>query len=180
MTGRKEEEKMKVTLKYDQGIKDSEVVGLEVCEQEFETMIEFDYQERLMKAEEGEVIERRTPQEILDEMNRRERNSWQTHTRHQHQFELTLEVEDDESIDTNTMDKFADYSEMEEMERQDDYEEQCQKIRQLLKPAQADMIIAICLDGMSVNDYSEEIGEDPKNVSKRFVRIKNSLREILS
>ena len=169
---------MKVTLKYDQGVKANEVIGLEVPAQEFETMIEFDYQERLANAKEDEVIERRTPQEIFNELNRAERNSWQTHNRRS----TSYQNETGEAHDMDTMDMLPDYSQLEEIQKNEDYEEQYQRIRNefKLKPDQADMMIAICLDGMLVKEYAEEIGDDSNLVSKRFVYTKKVLKEILS
>ncbi|MCL2559266.1 MAG: hypothetical protein FWE07_02155 [Turicibacter sp.] len=169
----------KVTMKYDKGIKKEEVVALEIPAAEFETMLENDYQERLAYATDGEVVERRTPQAIFDELNRKERNSWQTHTRHQHQFQMTLEIEDETSIETHTMDRFIDDSQAKERQRQEDYEALCQKLRGQLNPDQVEMIIAICLDGMSVKDYAAQIDEKPNTVTKRFMRIKNFLKENL-
>jgi len=169
-----------ITLKYDQGIKKEEVVQLEIPKQAFEEMLENDYQYRLANATDGEIIERRTAQEFFDEMNRKERNSWQTHTRHQHQYPIKLAIEEDESIETSTMDFFSDHSQLEMLEANADYEAICQVIRNSpLKPDQAEMIISICIDGMSVNDYAKYKNENPKNISKKFMRIKNNLREIL-
>ena len=168
---------MKVTLKYDQGIKTNEVVELEVPTHEFEEMIEFDYQERLAKADEGETVERRTPQEILDEMNRGEYNSWQTHNKRHTVGASSME----EGEEANIIDLLEDRSQLEAYERQEDYEEQCQRIRNefKLKPDQADMVIAICLDGMAVKDYAEEIGDKPNNVMHRLKRAKKLLKENL-
>jgi len=168
---------MKVTLKYDQGIKANEVVSLEIPAQEFETMIEFDYQERLMKAEEGELVERRTSQEILDEMNRIERNSWRRYKEHTSYSNVVLKREDDQLVEEEIIDTFADNSQLEDFEKEIDYEEQCQKIRQLLKPDQADMVIAICLDGVRVKDYAEQIGITAKQVTDRLSYAKQILRE---
>ena len=167
---------MKVTLKYDQGIKNEDVVALEVSEQEFEQMIEFDYQERLANAKEGEVTHRRTPQEIFNELNRAERNSWQTHNRRSTSYQNEMGKADD----MDTMDMLPDYSQLEEIQKNEDYDEQCQRIRNefKLKPGQADMIIAICLDGMRVKDYAEQIGITAKQATDRLSYAKQILREI--
>jgi len=167
---------MKITIKYDQGVKDAEVVTLEIQTEESNQLIEGDYQYRLKRAKEGEVIERRTAEEIFEELNKQEYNSWQTHNK-RHTVGIS---EAEESDMSEVVDLLEDSSQMEAHERQEDYEDQCQRIREVLKPEQADMIIAICLNEVSVSDYALSIGDSLKNVSKRFVRIKNSLREILS
>lgn len=162
-------------MKYDQGVRREEVVTLEVSEKELEKMVEIDYQQRLAGAASDEVVLKRTPQEIFDEMNRQERNSWQTH----HRRLVSLQKESDDVSEINVMDIITDDSQEEARQRQEDHDDMCQKIRQLLKPEQADMIIAICLDGMAIKDYGLEINDKPNNVTQRFKRIKKNLKEIL-
>ena len=173
------EKKMEhVILKYDQGIRKDEVNRFDIPAHEFEAMIEYDYQERLRQASRGEVIKRRTPQEIFDEMNREERNSWQTLNRHQHQFSVKSALENEGGVECHTMDRFSDTSQIEMLESWADYEAICQLIRHSsLTSKQADLIIAICLDGMRVNDYAKKLNENPKNISKRYVRAKTHLKK---
>ena len=165
---------MKVKLKYDRGLKPEEVVTLEVNPQELETMVEHDYRQRLARATCGEVVLRRTPQNIFDEMNRQERNSWQTH--HRHLDLVSHQQEDNKDFE---MVIIADHSWEEARQRQEAYEDICQKIRLVMKPEQANMIIAICLDGMAVKEYALQIGDTLTNVSQRFSRAKKILRERL-
>ena len=168
---------MKVTLKYDQGIKANEVVELEASDQEFEVMIENDYRQRLANASEDEVIERRTPQEILDELNRGEYNNWRRH--HRYIDESPTFYEDDQVDGLDAIDMVPDYSQMEATQRNEDYEEQCQKIRDVLKADHANMVIAICLDGMRIKEYAEEINDVPNLVTQRLRTAKRILRERL-
>ena len=169
-----------VTLKYDQGIKKEEIVQLAIPKQAFEEMLENDYRYRLANAVDGEIVERRTAQEFFDEMNRKERNSWQTHTRRQHQYPIKLAIEGDELIEINTMDIFSDHSQLAMFAANADYEAVCQMIRNSsLKPAQAEMIIAISLDGMRVKDYAKKIAITPKQVTDRLSYAKKILRDDL-
>jgi len=166
---------MQITLKYDQGVKKEELVILEICEQELERMVELGYQRRLAEVADGEVVEKRTAEEIIEEWNRQEFNAWRRH--HRYIDSSSTFYEEGEQVDVlNTV---ADKSQVEEYQRQEDYDDICQKIHQVLKREQADMIIAICLDGMAVKDYADKIGDQLKNVSKRFNRAKKILREIL-
>lgn len=162
-------------MKYDQGVRREEVVILEVPEKELEKMVEIDYQQRLEQVVSDEVVLKRAPQEILNEMNRQERNSWQTHNRRL----VSLKKESNEGSEINTMDLIADVSQEEARQRQELYDELCQKVRQLLKPEHADMIIAICLDRMAIKDYAAKIGDKPNNVTQRFKRVKTILKKIL-
>ena len=165
---------MKVELMYD-GKSNLEVVELDVPAQEFKKMVESDYQERLANAVEGELVERRTPQAILDEMNRMEYNSWQTHNRRK----VSLQQIDEDDYEMNALDLVADYTQTEQLKKQEDYEATCQKIRELLKPDQAEMIISILLDGKAVKDYADKIADDYWRVYKRFDYVKKLLRENL-
>lgn len=159
---------MDIIMKYNQGVKHEDVIHLEVDEKEFSTMIEFDYQERLLLAKEGEVISRRTPQEIIDEMNKNENNSYRRHYRNAYGRS---------NLDDTTGEEIKDDSDIIFRDSEEDYVELCETIKKLLKPAQADMIIAICLNGVKVKDYASQLGEKVTAVSNRFVRAKKILKE---
>jgi len=167
---------MQVTLKYYEGLGKEEKKFFDIPEQELEQMVEKDYQLRLADASSDEIILKRTPQEIFDEMNKQERNLWEGHHRHL----AYLQTDDDEGSEMNVMDAIADHSQEEEHERQEGYDELCQKIRQVLKPEQADMVIAIYIDGMSIEDYAIKIGDKPNNITYRLIRVKKRLKEILA
>ena len=165
---------MKVTLKYDQGKKKDEIVTLEVCEKDLEKMVELDYESRLAQAN-GDEIVMRTPTEMIEELNRQEYNAWRKHHRY---LDKSL-VYCNENAQMNVLDTIADDSQLKNDQRQDDYNEVCQKIRRILKPKQANMIIAICIDGMTVKEYAAEINDNPKRVSERFNYTKKVLKEAL-
>ena len=162
-------------MKYDQGVRNTEIVTLEIPEEELDKMVKLDYERRLSEACSHEIVEMRTPIEIIEEWNRKEYNSWQTHNRRK----VALQKEADEGVENDMMDMIADKSQIEARQRQEDYDEICQKIHQVLKPEQAEMIIAICLDGMIIKDYALEIGEKPDNIYKKLNRAKTKLKLIL-
>ena len=60
-------------------------------------------------------------------------------------YQVSFYKKNNEGVEIDTIDIFVDASQEEERRRQDEYDDMCQKIHQLLKPKQADMIIAICL-----------------------------------
>jgi len=86
----------------------------------------------------------------------------------------------DDEFEMDMLDVLADHSQEEARQRQEDYDEICQKIRQVLKREQADMIIAICLDGMVVSEYAHQINETPKKIYDRFDYAKKVLKDILA
>lgn len=84
---------------------------------------------------------------------------------------------DDASFDI--MDYLNAYDPTEDYGNKFEYEERCKKIRAVVKPAQAEMLIAIILDGMTVAEYAESIGDTANNVSHRYRRAVNNLKKIL-
>lgn len=165
----------KVTLKYHRGIKKDEVITLEVPEQELEQMLEYDYQLRSATAADGEVVERQTAQEFFDELNREELSSWRKHNRRL----IPVKAEDEESSEMDIMDLVVDNSQEKERQRQEDYEMQCQFIRSVLKTEQAEMMIAIALDGMTLMEYATEMEDEYNNVFRRYKRTLEILRKKL-
>lgn len=63
-------------------------------------------------------------------------------------------------------------------ENQRKYEAICGNIRKYLKKKSADVVIATVLDGYSIEDYAQEIGEKPNTVSKRLCRAKEKLNKL--
>lgn len=163
---------IKVTLKYYEGLGKEEKVLFDIPETEFEKMVQLDYEKRFAEAGSDEIILKRTPQEIIHEMNKQERNSWEGHYRHL----VDLQTETHTDSDMNIMEVLSDSSQEEEHQRREEYEEVCQRIRQVLKSKQAEMIIAICIDGMAVKDYAKQIGDKPIYVTQRLNYAKNILR----
>lgn len=172
---------MKITMKYDQGVKKEERVTLEIPERELKSMIENDYQQRLATAPPDEVVSKRTHVEIMEEWNRLEYNAWRKHYRYIETSISTSQKEgEEERSSIDVIDLLPDHSDVKEHQRRADYREICQQIHQVLKPAQAEMMIAICLDGLTVQDYARQIEDTPKHVSDRFNYAKQRLKENLT
>ena len=162
-------------MKYDQGRKKEEVVVLEIPNHEFEQMLENDYRYRVANAVDGEIVERRTVQEIFDELNSEELSSWRKHNRRL----IPVKAGDEETSEMDMMDLVIDVSQVEQHQRQENYEAQCQWLRERLNPDQAEMMITISLDGMRVKDYANKINDDLWRVYKRYDYAKKILKEDL-
>ena len=54
------------------------------------------------------------------------------------------------------------------------------KVREVLKPNIADMVIVIALDGQTVAEYAASIGDKANNVSHRYRRAINTLKKVFS
>ena len=117
-----------------------------------------------------------------DQFNKPERNCFQKETRHidpePHIRTITGRRtacrEDEDS--TFSLDMLpAPGSEMPDFE----YEDLCKLIKTLLKPAQADLIIAICIDGVSVSEYAEKEGVSQPAITQRLQTAKKILKKLL-
>lgn len=176
---------MRIKIRYD-----NQTMTLDVPEEDCTVMIQLDYEKRRAEAADPEAVQRRTPQEIFDEsFNRPEYNNWHTYWRHidekatppsvfggkQH---LSSDLEEDGEEHHFTMDEFPDLAALENQKTQERDQELRAWIRKKLKPDYAEMLIAICMDGISITDYAAQIGETRSAVShrlqraeKRFVKI---------
>ena len=65
-------------------------------------------------------------------------------------------------------------------EPQWEYEATCLKVREVLKPSAADMVVAIALDGQTVAEYAASIGDEANNVSHRYRRAIKTLKKVFS
>lgn len=116
---------MKINIRYD-----NTITALEVPVEDFTLMIDVDYQSRLDAATDKSAINRRTPQEIMDEQfNKPDYNNWHKFDRHRGQPKTAYRKDDEAEDETDVMDKLADWSDTEKLDRQFEYEDLCGKIR---------------------------------------------------
>lgn len=121
-------------------------------------------------------------QEAIDiEINRPEYNIWHRETRHLGCSKAKADengIYPEEPLMSELRDPSIYLKEEKEREQRWIYEDRCQFIRAHLKPEYAEMMIAIILDGYSVNEYARKIGDHPNNVRKRYNRAKKKLEKI--
>ena len=120
--------------------------------------------------------------EFNNQFNKPEYNIFHRETRHVVQFsDLTggnlSATNIDEMLYSTVADKEA-FGLSAKATYQEKYDAACKRINSLLKPDAAKMIIAIILDGVSVEDYARSIDDKPNNVSKRFCRAKQKLKKL--
>lgn len=149
---------------------------------DFSTMIERDYQERLAAAGVGEEVARRSPQEIIDDLNKTMYNSAHKQIRHAGFVKTPFRREGEEALDS--MANVAEGTEylgsgltisgtMSAFERWEaalHLEEVKKDLKEILKPDAYDMVMKIALDGVKPAAYAQQIGDKPNNVSKRYRR----------
>lgn len=170
---------MKIKMRYEDAYQ-----TLEVETKEIEKWLNIPISED----ESEEDYEKRIQKEIEGRYNRPDYNSWHKHDRHTGVAkckgkEGTVEVNTEEAIMARAIDPYAFTKSIDDVETKLDHEYQYEYysrwIREVLKPAVAEMVIAIVLDGLSVGEYAESIGDDANNVSHRYRRAINKLKKFL-
>ena len=165
---------MKIKIRYE-----NEYQTLEVENVELEKWLNISISE-----EESQVdYEKRIQEEIEVKFNRPDYNNWHRHNRHSGDAKVVkkdgeIEINTEEAIKEKAVDESAYTKCIDETKEQFDYEYYCDLLYKNLKPATAEMVIAIVIDGLTVSEYAEKIGDEPNNVSHRYRRAINKLKKV--
>lgn len=170
------QETMKIKMRYENVYQ-----TIEVENDEMEKWLNISISEE----ESQEDYEKRIQEEIEERFNRPDYNNWHKHDRHTGNAYMkskdgTVEVNTEEAIMFRAADKSAFNISIDGVHNQLEYEECCETLRSILKPAVADMVIAIALDGYTVGEYAASIDDDANNVSHRYRRAINKLKKVFS
>ena len=174
---------MKIKIRYDE-----QVTTIDVPEEDFTVMVQMDYEERIINAENPDSVKPRTPQEIMDErMNRPDYNNWHRQWRHTDGEAIPprldhkagfLSRDPDGAGEPHqySIDDFPDTAGPLYQMKKENHEATCALVRHVLKPAYADMVIAIHIEGIKIVEYAAMIGDKPDNVSHRLKRAEKKLK----
>ncbi|HEL1312107.1 TPA: sigma-70 family RNA polymerase sigma factor [Streptococcus equi subsp. zooepidemicus] len=166
--------KMKIRIQHE-----NKSIYLEVPDEDFTLMIDADYEDRLSSVEEKETVARRSPQEIMDErFNKPEYNNWHKFDRHRGMPKKPFRKDDESEDATDHMDYFPDNTDEVTREKQEEYEYLCEIIRKTLKEKQAELLIAIFLDGVSVTEYAKREGVSKSAISHRLDTAKKNFKKV--
>ena len=118
-----------------------------------------------------------------EQYNKPEYNSWHKHDRHSGIAVMkgkdgTLEVNSDEALMDQAADKSVFTRSLDEVESRMSYEHWCNRLHEAFPADTAEMLIAIILEGMTVEEYAAVIGDKPNNVSHRYRRAIKKCKEI--
>ena len=169
---------MKIKIRYE-----NEYQTLEVENMELEKWLNISFSEE----ESQEDYEKRIQEEIEERFNRSDYNNWHKHDRHagvakMKNKEGVVEVNTEEAIMAKAVDKSVFTKDIDELVERIDhewqYEHYCDYLRSIFKPDAAEMVIAIVLDGLTVSEYAERIDDEPNNVSHRYRRAINKLKNV--
>lgn len=160
---------MKLKIRYEEKYE-----TVEVDSEEMWISLSLEGGENLTQKEKETII-----QEAFEEQfNKPEYNSWHKFDRHRGNLKRPFRKNDEDTDEHDGLDTVADNSQEEERNRQYEYEELCQKIRTMLKPKFAEVIIAVCLDDMTPEEYAAITGEKRNTVYKRLQRAKKKFQEV--
>ena len=161
---------MKIKMRYEDAYQ-----TFEVETQEVEKWLNISISEE----ESEEDYEKRIQEEIEVRYNRPEYNNWHKFDRHRGNLKKQFRKEDEDADESDGLDTVGDYSQEEERDHQYAYEALCQKLRTVLKPEYAEVIIAVCLDELTPEEYAATTGEKRDTVYKRLQRAKKKFQEFL-
>lgn len=160
---------MKLKIRYEQKY---EIV--EVNSEEMWVSLSLEGSEDLTHKEKETLIQ----DAFEEQFNKPEYNNWHKFDRHRGNLKKQFRKDDEVAVDGDGMDTVADNSQEEKLNRQYEYEDLCQKLREVLKPEFAEVIIAVCLEDKTPEEYAAEIGEKRDTVYKRLQRAKKKYQEI--
>lgn len=126
-----------------------------------------------------EVLQKIVQAKVNKELNRADYNNWHKFDRHRGMPKRAYRRDDEEEDETDVMDTFGDSTQESERNNRYEYDALCQLIHNSLKPSYADVLIAICLDSKTPEEYAAEIGETRDAVYKRLQRAKKKFAKIL-
>lgn len=126
-----------------------------------------------------EVLQKIVQEKIDKEFNRPEYNNWHKFDRHRGMPKRAYRRDDEEEDETDVMDTFGDSTQESERNNRYEYDALCQLIHNSLKLSYADVLIAICLDSKTPEEYAAEIGETRDAVYKRLQRAKKKFAKNL-
>lgn len=161
---------MRIKMRYEDAYQ-----TLEVETQEVEKWLNVSISED----ENEEDYEKRIQKEIEVRYNRPEYNNWHKFDRHRGNLKKQFRKDDEDADESDGLDTVGDYSQEEERDRQYEYEALCQEIRDVLKTEYAEVIIAVCLDDMTPEEYAAITGEKRDTIYKRLQRAKKKILEFL-
>ena len=162
---------MKLKIRFDKYFQ-----FIELNEKETEEMwISLSIEEEYDSQEEKEKL---IQEKFNEEFNKPEFNNWRKHNRRLSMPKKPFRKDDQEVDETDHMDYFPDYSDEMAREKKEEYEHICEIIRKALKEKQAELLIAIVLDGVSVTEYAEREGVSVSAISHRLDTAKKNFKKI--
>ena len=157
---------MKVKIRYDDSFQ-----TVEVTEEECESMIRADYEERRASAEDPAMVKPRTMQEILDaEFNHPEYNNY----KHEHRYTLSADARTYEGMD------YADiFGNPQFVYERNLVISDIQAAIAALQPQQRDLLSRVLFEKERPSDIARELGVSRQAIDQKLARIYGALKKNL-
>ena len=152
---------MKLEVRYENSTQ-----KLEVNAEEMWTTLSLVDSEMATAEEREDIIQ----EEFNRQFNRPDYNNWHTFDRHR---STPPNLRDREDADVEVTEKYCSKRER-EAERIKTDEKFLQLLYSRMKPKQADLLVAVYLNGTSVKDYAARIGISPNAAAQRLVTAKKN------
>lgn len=163
---------MRLNVRYD-----NEIQSIELDEKSMKELwvsLSLGENDELTQKDKEELI-----QQAFDEQyNRPEYNSWHKFNRHRGEVKKPFRKDDELADNSDGIEYIADNTDTENRDRQYEYEAVCQHLREVLKPAYAEVLIAVVLDGMTPEEYAHDKKLKRDAVYKRLQRAKEKYRTL--
>ena len=160
---------MKLKIRYEQKY---EIV--EVNSEEMWVSLSLEGGEDLTQEEKETLIQ----DAFEDRFNKPEYNNWHKFDRHRGMPKKPFCKDDEAEDEIDHMDYLPDNSDEETREKQTDYDYICEIIRKNLKEKQAELLIAIVMDGISVTEYAKREGVTVGAISHRMETAMKNFKKV--
>ncbi|MCH3914702.1 MAG: hypothetical protein LKE29_05405 [Acidaminococcaceae bacterium] len=160
---------MKIKVRYENSFQ-----TLEVNADEMWVCLSLEKTDNLDENEKEERIQ----EAFNEQFNRPEYNNMHKFERHRGQSKEAFHGEKEVEQPAELMDLFGSTDDEDRRNARYAREVLCEKIRKAMKPEQAELIIAICMDGQTPQEYATRVGDKANNVSHRLQRAKENFRKI--
>lgn len=165
---------MKIKIQFE-----NKVTYLEVPDEDCTVMIDADYQDRLLNANDKDAISRRSIQEIMDErFNRSDYNNWHKFDRHRGEPKKKFRKDDEIEDAMDIMDTLGENADEDDRNQIYEYNDICDRLRSNLKQKQAELLIAIYLDEVPVREYAKLKGVSVSAISHQLETAKKNFKKI--
>lgn len=158
-------------------------VCFEVSEKECIEMVKRDYETRLREAEDREAVHPRTAQEIINDVYKDEYNNDRKHASHKAMYVAPKKDPNEEDLETDGVELLEDEKVIRDFRRMETEESTAaleRMMKELLTKKEADVLIAVFLEDISLKEYVAREGRLYNSCQKVFKRAKNKLLKNLS
>lgn len=141
-------------------------------------MVKRDYEARLQEAKDKEAVQPRSAQEIINDIYKDEYNNDRKHASHKAMYVAPKKDPNEEDLETDGVELLEDERVAQDFRRLETEESTAdleKKMKELLTKKEADVLIAVLLEDITLKEYAAREGRLYNSCQKVFKRAKNKL-----